>query len=165
MANSRARSRNIDSDTTGDRITGHATAAGTKRFTERFSRKRSSTFYRSFANDVTVASLGMGTYLGDCDDAKDARYVTVLTTGSERGLNVVDTAINYRCQRSERAVGRALRQVIDQGIATRDELVVSTKGGYIPLDGSPPPSRELYDAFLDAQYFGRGVMTRADVVS
>jgi len=47
----------------------------------------------------------MGTYLGDCTDAEDARYVTVLAAGLERGLNLIDTAINYRCQRSERAAG------------------------------------------------------------
>jgi aryl-alcohol dehydrogenase-like predicted oxidoreductase len=89
----------------------------------------------------------------------------VLAAGIERGLNLVDTAINYRCQRSERAVGRAIRQAIGQQITQRDEIVVATKGGYIPLDGSPPASRELYDSFLAAEYFDRGVMTAADVVS
>jgi aryl-alcohol dehydrogenase-like predicted oxidoreductase len=107
----------------------------------------------------------MGTYLGDCDDAEDARYVTVLAAGIERGLNLIDTAINYRCQRSERATGRAIRQTIDRQVARRDEIVVATKGGYIPLDGSPPASRDLYDSFLAAEYFDRGVMTPADVVS
>jgi aryl-alcohol dehydrogenase-like predicted oxidoreductase len=107
----------------------------------------------------------MGTYLGDYDDAEDARYVTVLAAGIERGLNLIDTAINYRCQRSERATGHAIRKAIEDRIASRDEIVVSTKGGYVPLDGSPPASRELYDSFLATEYFDRGVMTRSDVVS
>ncbi|HVD59988.1 MAG TPA: aldo/keto reductase [Gemmatimonadaceae bacterium] len=107
----------------------------------------------------------MGTYLGDCDDAEDARYVTVLAAGVERGINLVDTAINYRCQRSERAVGRAVKKIVDDGVARRDELVIATKGGYIPLDGEPPATREQYDSFLRSEYFDRGIMTPSDVVS
>jgi aryl-alcohol dehydrogenase-like predicted oxidoreductase len=107
----------------------------------------------------------MGTYLGDCDDAEDARYVTVLAAGLEHGLNLLDTAINYRCQRSERAVGQAIRKAIESGVTRRDEIVVATKGGYIPLDGAPPQSRTLYDKYLATEYFDKGVMTAADVVS
>lgn len=158
-------SRKLDLDLSGHAIAGHATATGTKRFAKRFSSSFSSEFYRPVVDEISISSIGMGTYLGDCDDAEDARYVTVLAAGIERGLNFVDTAINYRCQRSERAVGRAIRQVVEQRVARRDEIVVSTKGGYIPLDGSPPASRDLYDSFLAAEYFDRGVMTPADVVS
>jgi len=114
---------------------------------------------------VSISSIGMGTYLGDFDDDEDARYSTVLAAGIERGLNLVDTAINYRCQRSERAAGRAIRRAIDQQTARRDEIVVATKGGYIPLDGAPPASRDLYDSFLASEYFDRGVMSPAEVVS
>ena len=80
----------------------------------------------------------MGTYLGDCDDAEDARYVTVLSAGLKQGLNLVDTAINYRCQRSERAVGEAIRKAVSGGSVQRDELVIATKGGFIPLEGHRP---------------------------
>ena len=149
----------------GDSITGHATADGTARFAKRFSSSLTPQFYRSLVDGIYVSSIGMGTYLGDYDDAEDARYVTVLAAGIERGLNLVDTAINYRCQRSERAAGYAIRKAIEGRIAGRDEIVVSTKGGYIPLDGSPPASRELYDSFLATEYFDRGVMSRNDVVS
>jgi aryl-alcohol dehydrogenase-like predicted oxidoreductase len=165
MPRPRSKSRTLDLDHSGDAITGHATAAGTKRFAARFSSSFSSEFYRPIVDGVSISSIGMGTYLGEFDDDEDARYVTVLAAGIERGLNMVDTAINYRCQRSERAVGRAIRQTIDRQLARRDEIVVATKGGYIPLDGSPPASRELYDSFLAAEYFDRGVMTPADVVS
>lgn len=165
MPRPRPKSPTLDLDASGHAIVGHATPAGTKRFAARFASSFSSEFYRHVVDGVSISSLGMGTYLGDFDDAEDARYVTVLTAGIERGLNMVDTAINYRCQRSERAVGRAIRQAIDKRIARRDEIVVATKGGYIPLDGSPPESRELYDSFLSAEYFDRGVMTPADVVS
>ena len=163
MPSTRLKSRKLGSS--GDSIAGHATADGTARFAKRFSSTLSPQFYRSAVDGISVSSIGMGTYLGDYDDAEDARYVTVLATGIECGLNLVDTAINYRCQRSERAVGHAIRRVIEDGVASRDEIVVATKGGFIPLDGSPPASRELYDSFLATEYFDRGIMSRNDVVS
>jgi aryl-alcohol dehydrogenase-like predicted oxidoreductase len=107
----------------------------------------------------------MGTYLGECDDDEDQRYVDVLTAGVRNGLNVLDTAINYRCQRSERAVGRALRKIFDAGIAQRDELIVCTKGGYVPLEDSPPESRTDYDAYLEREYFTPSVMSKDEVVA
>src|SRR5439155_23840451 len=56
-----------------------------------------------------VSSLGNGTYLGRDDDWTDAAYTVAVRRALQLGINVVDTAINYRNQRSERAVGRALR--------------------------------------------------------
>lgn len=107
----------------------------------------------------------MGTYLGECDDREDDRYVKVLTEGVTAGLNVIDTAINYRCQRSEKAVGRAIREVVSRGIASRDELFICTKGGYVPLEGAPPDSREGYDRYLTSQYFARAIISREDLVA
>lgn len=132
---------------------------------ERFAADHSADFYRALTGGNLVSSIGMGTYLGDCTDAEDARYVTVLAAGLERGVNLIDTAINYRCQRSERAAGKAIRRAVDLGLVAREEVVVSTKGGYIPLEGEPPSSRELYDRYLASEYFDRGVMSTTDVVS
>lgn len=146
-------------------ISGAATTVGTRRYAARFRSGFSPDFYRQTLDRLTAASIGMGTYLGSCDDAEDERYVTILAEGIRNGLNVLDTAINYRCQRSERAVGRALQQVIEDGVASRDEIIICTKGGYIPLEGAPPASRSEYDAYLDDQYFSPGTMTPGDVVS
>ena len=112
-----------------------------------------------------VSSLGFGTYLGECDDAEDARYTRAGAAALERGVNLIDTAINYRCQRSERAVGDAIRVAIASGTVTREEIVVCTKAGYIPLEKTPPATREDYRGFLDSEYFARGVMSAADVVA
>lgn len=106
--------------------------------------------YRSFETDegdLRISSVGIGTYLGDADDATDAAYVDALTTAFGIGCNVVDTAINYRNQRSERAVGEALRETD----ADRDEVFVSTKGGYIPFDGDAPenPSAYIRDEYVE----------------
>ena len=147
------------------RTPGKATTAGTSRLAERFAARFAADFYRATSTGLTVASLGMGTYLGECDDAEDERYANALSAGIRQGLNLLDTAINYRCQRSERAVGRAIQRAISAGTASRDELVICTKGGYVPLEGAPPASRGEYDAYLDAEYFGRGVIAREDLVA
>ena len=146
-------------------VSGAASTAGTRRFADRFGTAFASDFYRQTKAGLTLSSIGMGTYLGECDDEEDQRYVDVLTSGVSSGLNVLDTAINYRCQRSERAVGRALRQIFDSNIAKRDEIVVCTKGGYVPLEGSPPESRSDYEAYLDREYFSSSVMSKSDIVA
>ena len=146
-------------------IPGSATPAGTRRFADRFAATFAPDFYRPTSSGLTVSSIGMGTYLGECDDAEDARYVKVLVAGAAHGINVLDTAINYRCQRSERAVGRSLRQIMDSGSAGRDELVVCTKGGYVPLEGAPPESRDEYDAYLEKEYFSSSIMSKGDLVA
>lgn len=146
-------------------LAGKATSSGTKRFADRFAGSFEPTFYRTTSSRLVISSIGMGTYLGECDDREDARYVKALAAGVKHGLNVLDTAINYRCQRSERAVGHALRKVIDSGLVDRSEIVVCTKAGYVPLEREPPSSRDEYDAYLDREYFSSSVMERSDVVA
>jgi aryl-alcohol dehydrogenase-like predicted oxidoreductase len=80
------------------------------------------------------------------------------------GINLIDTASNYRCQRSERAVGQALEEIVASGEARRDEIVVCTKGGYVALDGSPPASREAYDAWVERTLVAPGIVGRDDLV-
>ncbi|HEV7387473.1 MAG TPA: aldo/keto reductase [Gemmatimonadaceae bacterium] len=146
-------------------LEGRATLEGTKRYRKRFSKAHSDHFYRELAHGPLISSVGLGTYLGECDDLEDARYTSTIGAALENGVNLLDTAINYRCQRSERAVGAAVRHAIAGGIIKREEVVVCTKGGYIPLDGAPPTTKEGYREFLDSEYFERGVMTPADVVA
>src|SRR5437588_13043972 len=83
---------------------------------------------------VTVSSVGIGTYLGRDDDRTDAAYEEAVRRALQLGINVVDSAINYRNQRSERAVGRALRE----GSVPRERVLVCTKGGFLPFDGARP---------------------------
>lgn len=138
---------------------------GTTRFAERFAPHFAPGFFRSLGTGgVHVSSIGLGTYLGECDDAEDEAYAETAHHALASGINLLDTAINYRCQRSERAIGRALSRAIRSETVARDEVVVCTKGGYIPLDGVPPPSRAAYQAYLAREYFDPGIMTPADVV-
>lgn len=105
-------------------IPGHATAEGTRRFAARFPQYEAAGFYRDAAG-LTVSSLGLGTYLGAADEATDQAYTEAARAALRGGINFLDTAINYRHQRSERALRPALEQ------APRDEVVVSTKAGFL----------------------------------
>ena len=141
-------------------IEGNASAAFAARFAQRFA----ADFYRSGLAGYTVSSIGVGTYLGECTAADDAAYENAIVTAIDEGVNLIDTAINYRCQRSERAVGRAVQQSLKTG-TPRDAIVICTKGGYLPLADRPPESREEYRLYLKREFFDTGILTPDDVVS
>ncbi len=104
---------------------------------------------------MTLSSLGLGTYLGEPDDAGDARYEAAIGRALASGVvNHLDTAINYRNMRSERAVGRALRLAIAAGTVARDQVVVATKGGYLPFDGEAPADPVAY---VEESYLRPGI--------
>ncbi|WP_101296249.1 aldo/keto reductase [Halegenticoccus soli] len=123
-----------------------ATHSGTWGYRNRFGDRFGRTYFRRFGPGV-VSSVGVGTYLGEPTDGADERYRDALVAALNNGINVVDTAINYRCQRSERVVGRALRD----SDPDRESVVVATKGGFLPFDGSPPddPSAYIREAFVE----------------
>lgn len=137
--------------------------AGTARFRDRFAAGLADDFFRPFANTLVASSIGIGTYLGECEDADDASYALAIRAALEAGINVLDTSVNYRCQRSERVVGRVLDEAIAAGVVARDEVIVCTKGGYIPLDTTTPPSREEYLAYLQRAFVEPGIVSAEDV--
>jgi aryl-alcohol dehydrogenase-like predicted oxidoreductase len=147
-------------------LTGRATAAGTARYGARVTAKLASDFLRPLTPDgVLVSSIGLGSYLGECDDADDNRYADTAHHAIATGINLLDSAINYRCQRSERAFGKALSRAVRMETASRDELVVCTKGGYIPLDGTQPARREDYQEYVRREYLEPGIMRAEDIVA
>src|SRR4051812_46793310 len=108
----------------------YATAEGTARYEARFVPYQDNAFFRTVLN-LSVSSLGIGTYLGKPDDETDGAYTDALIAAGENGINFFDTAINYRHQRSERCIGAALRQL------QRDEIVICTKAGFITPGAIP----------------------------
>jgi aryl-alcohol dehydrogenase-like predicted oxidoreductase len=108
----------------------YATSNGTARYASRYAEYRDAGFYRTIF-DLQVSSLGIGTYLGDTSDAADRAYTQALICAGQSGINFFDTAINYRNQHSERAMGEALKQL------QRDEIVVSTKAGFLTPGAVP----------------------------
>ncbi len=129
-------------------IPGWATPQGTRAYGERFDGTAAPGHLRP-AHGLWMSSIGIGTYLGHPDPETDARYVEAVICAVVRGCNVVDTAINYRFQRSERCVGKALRSLLAYGFR-REELVIATKGGYVPYEGDWPedPHRYIEENFL-----------------
>src|SRR6202022_3427348 len=77
------------------------------------------------------------------------------------GVNVIDTAANYRFQRSERSIGAALRELNARGFA-REELVICTKGGYLPFDGAPPSDVRQY---FEETFVKPGIAGFADIAA
>lgn len=136
----------------------HATETGTRRFADRHA-DLPGHFRR--AQGWQLSSIGLGTYLGAPTAEVDERYAAAVRRAVELGCNVIDTAGNYRYQRSERAVGRALRGLIDDGLIGRDEIILATKGGYLPFDGEYPrdPSRYIRETFIE-----RGIMSADEIV-
>ena len=123
-----------------------ATRDGTWAYRSRFGDAYGRTYFRRFGPGV-VSSVGMGTYLGDPTAAVDERYRAALVEGLESGGNHVDTAVNYRCGRSERVVGRAL----STADVSREAVTVATKGGVVPFDGERPadPGAYVRQEFVD----------------
>jgi aryl-alcohol dehydrogenase-like predicted oxidoreductase len=142
-------------------IGGSATGEGTARFAERHRGRVVPGDARPFG-ELALSSIGLGTYLGRDDDETDAAYEAAIARALEVGIGVFDTAINYRSQRSERAVGRALRARIEAGLLRRDEVFVTTKAGFMPFDGARPVNARAY---FDATYVKRGLFRWDDVVS
>lgn len=124
-------------------IPGSATIEGTNRYRDRFKDTAAENHFREEQN-LLLSSLGIGTYLGDPDEETDARYTDAVVSSVRLGANVIDTAANYRFQRSEKSIGAALQLLTGNQGFSRDEIVICTKGGYLPFDGAPPRDVRRY---------------------
>ncbi|MBI3321536.1 MAG: aldo/keto reductase [Candidatus Omnitrophica bacterium] len=121
---------------------GVASPSATERFRQRFAGLHPSHF--RVLQDLWVSSIGVGTYLGDSNDRTDALYAEAIRAALSLGCNLLDTALNYRCQRSERTIGSVLSAVIAEGSLAREEVLVCTKGGYLPFDQQVPSDPARY---------------------
>lgn len=106
---------------------------------------------------LTVSALGAGTYLGPSDDATDKLYEQTLLQAAQGGINFFDTAINYRNQRSEKVVGKLLRELSYRGVL-REQLVIASKGGYLPFEGT-------FEDYVRTHYLDTGVIEMKDIVA
>jgi aryl-alcohol dehydrogenase-like predicted oxidoreductase len=118
-------------------LKGFATLEGTTRYRERFIDNVAANHFPQEQN-LFLSSIGIGTYLGNADDKTDAAYSAAVVRAVQLGANVIDTASNYRFQRSERSIARALASLTNEHGFQRDEVIICTKGGYLPFDGAPP---------------------------
>jgi len=143
-------------------VEGYATPEGTKLFSESAIAKGVvPEHFRSFLG-LTFSSIGVGTYLGEPDDETDKRVSSAITDSVSSGFsNVVDTAINYRFQKAERAVGRAIRHLIEKRVTTRDQVFVATKNGYLTHDGDLSLS---YTQYIKQNLIDTGILRVQDIV-
>src|SRR6202795_1867842 len=91
-----------------------ATPDGTKKYATRFAGRAASGHFRE-QQGLWLSSLGIGTYLGEPDTSTDKAYTDSIVAAVESGVNVIDSAINYRFQRSERSVGASLAELLRHG--------------------------------------------------
>lgn len=132
-------------------LKGWATPQATARYTERFDHQTAAGHFRTTPGDLRLSSIGLGTYLGEPDEAGDQAYQAAVEAALVAGCNHLDTAVNYRYRRSERAIGRAVAAAVERGDVTREQIVLATKGGFVPFDGERPadPGKWIYRQFIE----------------
>mmetsp|Transcript_10564 Transcript_10564/g.12049 ORF Transcript_10564/g.12049 Transcript_10564/m.12049 type:complete len:482 (-) Transcript_10564:91-1536(-) len=128
-------------------------------------------FRKSPGTDHVLSSIGIGTYLGDKDTKTDILVVDAIVKSVNAGINVIDTASNYRKGKGEISVGMALKHLFaedDLGVEykvdgqmekrrrkyQRSELFVSTKAGFVAT--SEMKSRALEKGASSADFGPEG---------
>lgn len=144
-----------------ERIAGRATAQATLRYAARFQGRTAAGHFREAEGGLFFSSIGTGTYLGEPDDATDTAYRDAVVAAVEGGFNVVDSAINYRLQRSERSVGAALTELTSKGFS-RDEIIICTKAGFLTPDGQMPADPNEY---FGREYLEHGIFRPEDIAA
>ena len=138
-------------------ISGFATTTGTKTFSEKYLTEN----YNSFQN-LHLSNIGIGTYLGEPDSQTDTMVKDAVKKSILSGVNVIDTAINYRAQKSERSIGAALSELIDENLLKRDEVFICTKNGYVTNDGD---IQEDFMQYVMREFGQPGIVKEGDISS
>jgi aryl-alcohol dehydrogenase-like predicted oxidoreductase len=138
-----------------------ATSDGTRQFANRFKDSVAAGYF-SEQQGLTMSSIGVGTYLGNADAETDENYRSAIRRAVELGVNVIDSAINYRQQRSERVIGQVIRDLVAAGTMARDELIIATKAGYLAIDAATPADAQKY---FHERFVKPGIAASADLVA
>ncbi len=141
-------------------MTTFATLESTTKYAARFAGRAAAGHFRE-QQGLWLSSLGIGTYLGEADARTDQAYTDAIVAAVDAGTNVIDSAINYRFQRSERSAGVALEELARRGF-TREELVICTKGGFLTPDGDMPADASEY---FNREYVATGILREGDVAA
>jgi aryl-alcohol dehydrogenase-like predicted oxidoreductase len=141
-------------------ITGHATSNGTANFAIK-NQGVAKNHFRQFSG-LTLSSLGIGTYLGNADNETDILVKDAIKKSVLSGINVIDTAINYRSQKAERSVRKAVSELVEEGKVKREELFVSTKNGYVTNDADV---KEEFWEYVQNTLVKPGIIKSGDISS
>ncbi len=140
-------------------IPGFATSEGTKKFAQNSGVNQAN--FKEFAN-LALSNVGIGTYLGDPDARTDDLVTNAVKQSITSGINVVDTAINYRSQKAERSVGKAILELIQQEKISRDQIFLSSKNGYVTNDADVQLG---FWEYVKEEYSQKGIIKEGDVTS
>lgn len=139
----------------------HATKQGTFSYLKKFG-GYSKDFYR-FNGELFFPSLGIGTY--KAEPYKEENYIInygdAIKTALRNGIHFIDTAINYRYQMSEREIGEALSEMIESGEIRREEVIIASKAGFIPLD-FPFPDNPY--GWIQENMITTGLSTKEEII-
>ena len=139
-------------------IAGYATPEGTKKFVERHTEIPKQNYTN--VHNLTLSNVGIGTYLGNPDIETDKLVEAAVKKSILGGINVIDSAINYRAQKAERSMGNAISQLIDNNDISREEIFVSTKNGYVTNDGD---IQEGLMQYVMREYGKTGIVNEGDI--
>lgn len=116
-------------------IPGRATPDATRALAEKSAYPAS---YRPLSDGLLVSNIGLGTGRGGATDEIDAAYRETIGRALALGCTLIDTAVQYRHQRSERVIGALLQEAHQAGTLQRESLILTSKGGYVPFDRTEP---------------------------
>ena len=140
-------------------ISGFATSEGTKKFAQNSGVNKAN--FKEFEN-LTLSNVGIGTYLGDPDVRTDDLVTNAVKQSITSGINVVDTAINYRSQKAERSVGKSILELIQEEKILRDQIFLSSKNGYVTNDADVQLG---FWEYVKEEYSQKGIIKEGDVTS
>ncbi|MCU0532563.1 MAG: aldo/keto reductase [Hydrococcus sp. Prado102] len=141
------------------KVSGKATLEGTTRYKERHQKTCAVDHFRE-GNGIITSSIGIGTHLGESDEQTDSLVTEAIIESVRQGINLIDSAIVYRDRQGERSVQKAINYLINSGEVSRDELIICTKGGFLPHE-----TPEYFDWFC--QHYvepSNSTISREDIV-
>jgi aryl-alcohol dehydrogenase-like predicted oxidoreductase/nucleoside-diphosphate-sugar epimerase len=107
---------------------------------------------------IPLSRFGIGTWRGDTSEATDIKYIDAIIHAVKNGINVIDTAINYRAMQAERCIGRTLKQ-LEAAQLDRSLVLLCTKGGFVTHDfGNTLPFRR----YVRERYIDNRLLTQAE---
>jgi len=140
-------------------ISGFATSEGTQKFAKNSGINPVN--FNDFQN-LSLSNVGIGTYLGDPDNKTDELVTSAVKQSINSGINVIDTAINYRSQKAERSVGKAISELVNEEKITRDQIFLSSKNGYVTNDADVPLG---FWEYVKKEYTEKGIVKEGDITS
>lgn len=142
-------------------IPGYATQEGTFSYAKRF--PSFSKDYFTPANELFTASVGIGSFMPEPYKEDNYTYSLkeVIKEAVRNGTNMIDTAANYRYQMSEREIGEALKELLDEGYK-REELIIGSKAGFLQLDFPFPKDPYVW---IDETIVKSGLATKEEIIT